>query len=290
MQVSHCLTRGSDNLSESFLRGLLGRKRVAIKRGTTGSGCGIHRGSEVRLRVPSSDRPSVIPRSVPLSVLCRSRSMLVIGGPGKVIMRPTTKRCRKALIGTIVTRYNSDLSNVGKIVQPKVIREVSGSAAKTLLMYGGSVTRQSLTRRLGYRDVHEHCQTIIRKGLGRSRKAVRKPVKQRPASHGGVTVGRGGNGSTVARCGILRHFNRTACIRYHLRANHARRVHIRVTDVKRPLLKSAICNSSEGLCRLRKRTLRTVVLKFIRPHAERCVRFATPLPRCFIGLLAGLQG
>lgn len=255
-----------------------------------GTGCGLAAKSAVLLRVPSPRPLSVRPRGVPLSVLCRSSSVLIIGGPGKVIMRPTLKRCDRALIGTILCRYKRGLSKVGNMVHPKVIRQVSVGAANSLLVYGGSGTRRVLTRRLGRRSVAEGCRTVMRNGLGRSANAMGTPVNQRPASHGGVDAGTPGKQRTIARCHMLREFNGFACVRYRLRANQARRVHIRVSDVKRPVLNSRVCNPTGYPCGLRKRALRTGVLNVARPSAKRCVRFSTPLPSCFGSLLGGLEG
>lgn len=137
------------------------------------------------------------------------------------------------------------------------------------------------------------------------RKAVRKGVKQGPGSHVRVTMldSPTRKGRTIARCQMLRHLNCIALMRYMLRAKHARRVHIRVGRVKRALFGSRHCNKGRVLGKARfdgcgrfmggyfraypHRTLRTVALNFIRPHANRRVFFASPLPRSVAGLVSG---
>ncbi len=272
-------------VAHSHTTGLLRSNYILVGNGTTSGGIGLRTNSDIAIGVPSPIICSIATRRVPLSVVCRSSSLLIMGGPGNVIIRPTTKGCSNALIGTLVRRYNTSLSNVGNIVQPKVIRQVSGGADKLLVITGGSTTRRKLTLRVGSRSFIHRCRTIICNGLGGSDNVVSTPVNERPVGHGVVTIASGGDGGTIARCAILRHFNGFARMELGLRANEARRVHIRVTCVNRPITNSRICNPGGIVGSLSNRYLRTGGLKFVRPVGSACVRFRSSLPSCFIGFL-----
>lgn len=73
-----------------------------------------------------------------------------------------------------------------------------------------------------------------------------------------------------------------ALLEVRLRANEARRVHIRFGDLKTPLINSSVCNDASG--ELDRRTLRYYFIHFARPIARGVVRFATPVPSSVGGL------
>lgn len=134
---------------------------------------------------------------------------------------------------------------------------------------------------------------------------MRNGVNHGPHSHVRVAIfpRNSRKGATIARCSILRHLNCIALIGYHLRAKHARRVHIRVGCVKRALFGSRHCNkgrvlgkaASSGCGRFisgyftvyPQRTLRTGALNFIRPAANRRVFFSSRVPTSVATLVSG---
>lgn len=157
--------------------------------------------SHVRIAIPTPGPLRLVPRSVPLSVLCRSRRLVVLGGPTNLIMRPTPNGVDNALIGTVLTRYNRRLLNVNKMRHPNVIRQLSGSAANTVIITGASLTRDRLRTRVGTGATHHRCLNIICNTPGARSNAVSLPLNQRPGSHGGGTIIplRGKNHRTIAR-------------------------------------------------------------------------------------------
>lgn len=168
---------------------------------------------------------------------------MIVGGRDNVIIRPTTNGPSNAVMGTLLRRYKS-LSNVNKIRHPNVIRHLSGSASNYLIVTGGSNTRRSLATRFTTQDARGHCLTIIRNVPSRDSNAIFARVNHRPIGHLGVTmIGPNSKGTTVASCSLLytSPSASSSLILYALRANEARRVHIRVLRLNRPLVKSPVC-------------------------------------------------
>lgn len=154
--LSICLA-STLSVSHDCTRRLVRHRKIAIGKGSTGTGHHLGRNSRMGTIVRIRRRCGIIPRSVPLSVICRSGSVVIVGGTHNVIIRPTTNGPSKALIGTLLCRYRKRLSNVGNIVHPNVIRHLSGSASNIVITTGASRTRGKLTRRVGTRSTRHAC-------------------------------------------------------------------------------------------------------------------------------------
>lgn len=211
----------------------------------------MHTNSHVSISLPRPRSPaSIVPRTVPLSVHCRSSCLVILSGRHNLMYRPTRNRRDNALTGTLICRYNvSRLNAIRNRSHPNVIRHLSHSASNLVLTTGSSSARHTLRGLVHAHALSHHCVALIRNRVTVSRNAVGANVTHSAHSHIGVTISSSPfTHRTVAAFGILRHFSSAhfssncALIRYRLFANHARRVHIRVHRVGRTYINSPLCN------------------------------------------------
>ncbi len=161
---------------------------MASRTGPLATGSGLPTNTRVAVALPSPAPTRPVPRSVPLGVIFRSSTVVIVGGPTKVMIRPTPKRRSRALMGTLLCRYGS-LGKINNMTHPKVIRELSVSAAKVLVMTGSRAALGDLRTRFRGRAARGRCLTLIRNSPATLSNHVRDAVNQRPASEGGVTCG-----------------------------------------------------------------------------------------------------
>lgn len=159
-----------------------------------------------------------------------------------------------------------------------IVRQLSRPMRKLLIFTGAPTTTGRLSHRLAASNFKGCCHTRTLNVFRRGRKALRSCLmgsKQAGASH---IYRRGipGTGCTQLRCGMVRAsalpsnrpFSR---LRVRLSAKHRRRVHMRFTRTKRPLLKSQGCNATTYASQ--RLVLYTYQLRFARPAANRGVIF-----------------
>lgn len=219
-----------------------------------------------------------MPSCCSVRMLFRSSRLLILGGPTNVSARPGSPRRGGALTGTTTfrVRVRNRCEDVGRV------RHLSQSAANTVLFTGRTLTKTVLSGGLRREAVGHACLTLIRKEVSGVGKAVDRPVKQserRPTEEEMSP----NNRPTIAGCRLVRCFPGLglSLVGYHLSANEARRVHIRLDRVKRPLTKSVLCNKGPTFPH---RTLRTMGLRVPRPFLRRAVIYRTPFlsgPRVF---------
>lgn len=102
VQISGCLFSHLAGSSHGHVRGTTSTNFIVTGNGTIGDDCGIGPVSMVAIVVSHPHcRGRIVPRSVPLSVMCRSGCLVMIGGPTNLIIRPNRNGCRNALIGTV---------------------------------------------------------------------------------------------------------------------------------------------------------------------------------------------
>lgn len=102
IEISGCLFRHVIGTSHGHVRGTTRSNFIVTGNGPIGDDCGIGPLSIVAIVVSHPHCSGrVVPRSVPLRVICRSGCLVIIGGPTKLIIRPKRKGCRNALIGTV---------------------------------------------------------------------------------------------------------------------------------------------------------------------------------------------
>lgn len=237
-----------------------------------------------------------------MSVLCRSTTTMFVGGPIKVLSRGTSPAS-----ASLIRRFVSCLLR-GKGVarrrlrafRPSIYGHLSEGADKVITTKGALRTLRKLDRVFHSHALGGCCLYLMGKRMGRGREVRNCLIGGRGA--GGIAMDRGGptrragskgRTSTVsARCGILTQGGRAALLRIRLVANGARRVHTRLTSVKRPVTKSCGCKGQSfgstlgGRCKLHSRLLRTCHLRFPRGYRKSVGRLSkgvvgTPIPILF---------
>lgn len=102
LHISGFLMSQVFNTAHGEVRSTTSTNYVVTGNGPIGDGCQIGPRSIIAVVVAQPPQAfRVLPRGVPVGVICRSSSLLIISGPTKLIMRPKRKGCAKALIGTL---------------------------------------------------------------------------------------------------------------------------------------------------------------------------------------------
>lgn len=196
-----------------------------------------------------------------IRALCRSERVTIVRGPRNLLSIPKGSTTRPSIC-TLVEQGCPRTAN------PLVIRQLSVTADKILLVTGARFTCRHLRRTFLGRRVRGGCITVVSKGRVPRGKVVSLPLLPSCLGHPHRVIGRRRNGRTVARCRVLRHVSNS---RLHVTlcpgANEARRLHIRYTrrrNLGTPVLNSPLCNG-RGTTQLRLRTRRVA---FRRPLAN----------------------
>ncbi len=204
-----------------------------------------------------------------LSVICRSRRLLLLGGGTNLLIRPSDGRFTSALLFQIrqcLCRGNTCSPTTRGDFTPTLIGHVSHGATNVIVTTGATITLHVLGSGLGRQRARGCCLYLIRNAVPGRRSALRKCLRGgRDRGQICVSSTPGPNTHAVhAGCAILSDRSKLSLLRVRLLANHARRVHTRLTDVNRPLLKSNGCNAGTlgGNANFRGRTLYSCGLIF----------------------------
>ncbi len=190
-------------------------------------------------------------------ILIRGRGCLFISGPCKVLAVNPSKLRR-----ILHTRLGSSGLHT--------IRELSGSASNYLLITHSSRTFSTTISVFGAHHIGGLCSFLTIKHVRGGPAAVAAPVRKRPT------------GAAVHHrtCGRSTAFNST-----HVRAKHARRVHLRLTSVHRPIIKSELRNlggdASPHFVEIPHRVLRTARVRLSSPVKHKRLETRDPLPTSF---------
>ncbi len=102
LHVSGCVINYVTNASHGHVRRTYSGSVMLIGNSPIGDGCHIGPRSVVAVMLSCpGGRIAVIPRSVPVSVICRSRCVVLMGGRPGLIIRPKFKGFSNALLGTM---------------------------------------------------------------------------------------------------------------------------------------------------------------------------------------------
>lgn len=214
----------------------------------------------------------------------------MIGGPSKVLSIPKGRRS----VSSICRHLGRGCPSTAK---PVVMRQLSVTASKLLLITGAGRMRRRLRTRFRGEDVGGQCVTLLSKYVARARRAagraakgaegargmetarmvdaakgtkeVRLPLYPGPLSQPYRDISRRRKGRTVARCRVVAGSRGRAHVTFYPLAKHARRLHMRTTrpgNLGYPVLNSRLCKGGTSeLC------LRTRCVRFHRPVCKSVV-------------------
>lgn len=182
-----------------------------------------------------------------LSVVCRSRGVVLLSGGINILYRPSGRRCISALVnhvGHCLCRGNRcSPSERGSFI-PSLIGHVSHGANKVMVTTGGTRSLHVLGRGVGSERLRGFCLYILVNEPGLRDKVLGSCLV---GSRGGGAIHVCGgripsSGRVHAGCQIVSAVSNLSLARMRLLANEARRVHTRFTFCNAPLLNSKGCN------------------------------------------------
>ncbi len=232
-----------------------------------------------RFFAPAAPGCSFLSTPIGLSVICRSRGVVLIGGGRKLLIRPSGGRCNSALVTQVrrcLCRGNRCGPSSRRDFHPTLTGQVSHGATNVIVTTGGTRTLQVLYSGVGYHRVDGRCLAIMRNAPGRGATALAKCLRGGRSGGGICLLGGGARGTLAvgAHCAILSDGGKLSLLGISLLANEARRVEIRVTSVNRTVLNSNGCNglTSSGGVNFGGRTLYSCGLAFSFPASTNVLR------------------
>ncbi len=302
---------GRTRLDRYLMTRLQGESRTSIQRLIVGGhvrlggkhlkpSASLRPGDRILVEFPDPAPSRLEPESIPLEILHRDPSFLVVSKPSGMVVHPGAGRRSGTLVNALLA-LEGGLSRVGGEERPGIVHRLDRETSGLLVVARNDSAHRNLSAQFAQREVSKIYMTLVWGEPVPSRGRIEASLGRHPVSRTRMAVRSAGGRSAITEYETLERMagfaflkvriltGRTHQIRVHLKhrghpvAGDSEYCGHRFTAIKRPELR-------EPLMAFGRLALHAHHLEFRHPDTGEPLCFEAPLPADFALLLERLRG
>jgi 23S rRNA pseudouridine1911/1915/1917 synthase len=313
-RLDHFLAVNLPQLSRSRLQTLIAEGRVTLTGETIGDpNKRVKPGDLVAIDVPAPAPATPQPQSIPLNIAYEDRDLIVIDKPAGLVVHPAAGNLDGTLVNALLAHCGDTLPGINGVARPGIVHRLDKGTSGLLVVAKNERTMRSLAKQFAVHTVERLYQAVVwgcpraldgvvegnlgRNPFDRKRMAVLRGQGKPARTHYRVLekMGRGAEDKSRPFAALL-------ALRLETGRTHQIRVHL--AHIGHPLIGDPVYGRNRHPPRAKtpeeqpayqtaaefpRQALHAGVLGFFHPVKQVKMRFESPWPDDFAGLVNGLR-
>jgi 23S rRNA pseudouridine1911/1915/1917 synthase len=309
-RLDRFLSAAFPELSRSRLQALIAEGAVSHDEATIGDAARrVKPGELYRLRVPPPAKAEPQPQAIRLSIVHEDPDLIVIDKPAGLVVHPAAGNPDGTLVNALLA-HCKDLAGVGGVMRPGIVHRLDKDTSGLLVVAKNERAMRSLAKQFSAHAVERAYNAVIW-GAPRQREGrVEGNLGRNPFDRKRIAVLREQGKPARTRYRVLESYGAPArpfasLLECRLETGRTHQIRVHLAHVGHPLLgdatygrartpprpksaaEEAAFAAAHGFTR---QALHAGVLGFHHPSLQRKMRFESPWPEDFSGLVRALRG
>ena len=310
-RLDRVLAASLPDLSRSRLQDLLGKGAVELE-GVTIKDANhrVKPGDVYRIVVPATVSATPRGEDIPLAVVYEDKELIVIEKPAGLVVHPAPGNLDGTLVNALIGHCGEDLIGIGGEARPGIVHRLDKDTSGLLVAAKTERAMRSLAKQFANHTIERAYHAVVwgapRAGDG----VIEGQIGRSPFDRKRMAVLRGGGKLARTRYRVLEVFGPperpvASLVECRLETGRTHQIRVHLTHLGHPLIgdpqygrarqapraktpeDEAAFTAATGFSR---QALHAFVLGFQHPTLHKAMRFESPWPADFAGLVAALRG
>lgn len=284
-RIDKCLSMLMDSLSRSYIQKLLASGEVTVNGKPAKSSYRVSADDEVRLILPPSVTPDILPENIPLSILYEDKDVIVVNKPKGMVVHPAPGHYEGTLVNALLYHCGEELSGINGVLRPGIVHRIDRDTTGSVIVCKNDHAHNEIARQLKEHTIVRKYQAIVQGVLKEEEGTICTQIGRHPTDRKKMAVVSRGGKEAITHYRVLKHFQNTTYIECVLETGRTHQIRVHMAHLGYPLLGDQVYGAKNSPYKLEGQTLHAGILGFVHPVTGEYIETRAPLPEYFERLL-----
>lgn len=274
-------------LSRSYVSKLIGEGAAFLNgKEVKKSSVRVSDGDSVKLFIPESRIPDILPEDIPLDILYEDSNVLVINKPKGMVVHPSNGHYSGTLVNALLYHCR-DLSGINGILRPGIVHRIDKDTTGSVLVCKNDLSHKFIAEQLKEHSVHRLYRAIVCGNL-KEDGVIDKPVGRSKSDRKKMAVCSDGK-RAITHYKVLESFGDYSYIECRLETGRTHQIRVHMASIGHPLLGDGVYGTLKSPFKTEGQTLHAYILGFNKPDNGEYIETLAPIPEYFEKILKILR-
>ena len=314
-RLDHFLAANLPQLSRSRLQGLIAQGRVTLNGETIGDpNKRVKPADVIAISIPRPQPAAPQPQMIPLTIRYEDSDLIVIDKPAGLVVHPAAGNLDGTLVNALLAHCGDSLPGIGGVARPGIVHRLDKDTSGLLVVAKNERAMRSLAKQFAAHAVERVYNAVVW-GCPRSHEGVVEGnLGRNPFDRKRMAVLRGQGKPARTHYRVLEKFGKgrdaaaqafAALLDCRLETGRTHQIRVHLAHIGHPLIGDSTYGRSRQPPRAKtpaevtayglagnfpRQALHAGVLGFVHPSQHAKLRFESPWPEDFAGLVKVLRG
>lgn len=287
-RIDKCLSNLVASMSRSYIQKLLAEGGVMVNDRRVKASYRVSVDDEIKLMLPPSVTPDILPEKIPLSILYEDQDVIVVNKPKGMVVHPAPGHYDGTLVNALMYHCGNELSGINGVLRPGIVHRIDRDTTGSVIACKNDHAHSEIARQLKEHTIVRKYQAIVQGVLKEEEGTIHTLIGRHRTDRKKMAVVDSGGKEAITHYRVLKHFQNTTYIECILETGRTHQIRVHMAYLGHPLLGDQIYGAKSNPYKLDGQTLHAGLLGFIHPVRGVYVETKAPLPEYFEKLLKTL--
>lgn len=278
-----------DDLSRTYIQKLIKEGYANVNGKCIKSNYKIEHGDIVRLHIPKSEEPDIIPQDLQLDIVYEDEDVILINKPKGMVVHPAVGHYTGTLVNGLLHHCKGNLSGINGVLRPGIVHRIDMDTTGILIACKNDMAHQDISRQLKEHSIQRKYMALVHGVVKEEELTIDRPIGRHEVDRKKMAVATKNGKHAVTHVNVLERFKDATLVECRLETGRTHQIRVHMASLHHPLLGDVIYGRDANPYHLTGQTLHAMTLGFVHPRTKEYMEFCAELPEYFEELLCKLR-
>lgn len=294
IRIDRYLAEKESGFSRSFIQKLLKEGQVTVGGRPAKSNYKIRENDCIRLEVPDSSEPDIVPEDIPLDILYEDEDVLIVNKPKGMVVHPAAGHYQGTLVNAVMAHCGDSLSGINGVLRPGIVHRIDKDTTGALLVCKNDTAHRDLAEQLKNHSIRRRYRAVVQGNLKEDEGTIEGPIGRHPTDRKKMAVNYKNGKDAITHYKVLERFGQATYVECRLETGRTHQIRAHMKHIGHPLFNDTryggdqiLRGTTENSYRLfvrhcfelcPRQALHARTLGFVHPRNGQQMDFTSPLP------------
>ena len=249
----------------------------------------LNPGDEISLTIPEPKEVDIVPREIPLDIVCEDEDVVVINKPKGLVVHPAAGHTDDTLVNGLLYALGDGLSGINGELRPGIVHRIDKDTAGLLAVAKNDLAHTVLASQLKDHTMARTYDAIVCGTMREDSGTVDAPIGRHPTDRKKMCVTERNSKPAVTHWEVVKRYRGYTHIRCHLETGRTHQIRVHMAYIGHPILGDMVYGHKKPELGQSSQCLHAGALCFRHPRDGRPVMVFAELPPYFKDVIEKLE-